>query len=136
MDGVAVTIRDPLGSEVAPGAIGEICVRGDHFTPGYWNRPTETETAFHDGWHHSGDLGYLEDGYLYLVDRAKDMIITGGENVYSSEVESGLSTHPAVADVAVIGIPSAVWGESVHAIVIVRDVTSSPPTSCSPTPAP
>jgi long-chain acyl-CoA synthetase len=86
---------------------------------GYWNRPEETKDAFRDGWYHTGDAGYLDaDGYVYLVDRVKDMIVTGGENVYSAEVENALSKHPAVSQVAVIGIPSEQWGEAVHAIVV------------------
>ena len=85
----------------------------------YWNRPEETEAAFRGGWYHTGDAGYLdEDGYLYLVDRVKDMIVTGGENVYSAEVENAIASHPAVAQVAVIGIPSEQWGEAVLAIVV------------------
>ena len=77
---------------------------------------------FRDGWYHSGDAGYLDaDGYLYLVDRVKDMIVTGGENVYSTEVENALASHPAVLQVAVIGIPSPQWGEAVHAVVVLRD---------------
>jgi long-chain acyl-CoA synthetase len=85
----------------------------------YWNKPEATEEVFRGGWYHSGDAGYQdEDGYLFLVDRVKDMIVTGGENVYSAEVESAISTHPHVAQVAVIGIPDEKWGEAVHAIVV------------------
>jgi acyl-CoA synthetase (AMP-forming)/AMP-acid ligase II len=85
----------------------------------YWNKPEATAEALRGGWYHSGDAGYLDpDGYLFLVDRVKDMIVTGGENVYSAEVESAISTHPHVAQVAVIGIPHDVWGEMVHAIVV------------------
>lgn len=127
--GVTVSIRDESGSEVAPGQMGEVCVRSGLFMREYWHRPDETRAAFRGGWYHSGDVGYFDgDGFLFLVDRVKDMIVTGGENVYSGEVESAISTHPAVADVAVIGIPSEEWGESVHAIVVVRtgfDVTES-----------
>jgi long-chain acyl-CoA synthetase len=87
----------------------------------YWNRPDETEHAFHGGWYHSGDMGYLDaDGYLFLVDRAKDMIVTGGENVYSAEVENAVASHPDVAQVAVIGILDDQWGEAVHAVVVPR----------------
>ena len=83
--------------------------------------PEETEKAFVGGWYHTGDAGKMDArGYLYLVDRVKDMIVTGGENVYSSEVENALSTHPAVAQSAVIGIPSEAWGEAVHALVILK----------------
>jgi long-chain acyl-CoA synthetase len=85
----------------------------------YWNRPDETESVFRGGWYHSGDMGYLDaGGYLFLVDRAKDMIITGGENVYSAEVENAIASHPDVAQVAVIGIPDDRWGEAVHAVVV------------------
>ena len=85
----------------------------------YWNKQEATDEVFRGGWYHTGDAGYIdEDGYVYLVDRVKDMIVTGGENVYSAEVESAISTHPAVAQVAVIGIPDDKWGEAVHAIVV------------------
>jgi long-chain acyl-CoA synthetase len=87
----------------------------------YWNKPEATEEVFRDGWYHTGDAGYLDErGYLFLVDRVKDMIVTGGENVYSVEVENALASHPAVAQVAVIGIPSEKWGEAVHAIVVTQ----------------
>jgi long-chain acyl-CoA synthetase len=92
----------------------------------YWNRPEQTDKAFADGWFHSGDAGYLDKlGYLYLVDRVKDMIVSGGENVYSAEVENALASHPAVAQVAVIGIPSDKWGEAVHAIVVLQGGVSA-----------
>jgi long-chain acyl-CoA synthetase len=88
----------------------------------YWNRPEETADVFRGGWYHTGDAGYLDEGgYLYLVDRVKDMIVTGGENVYSAEVENAVASHPAVAQVAVIGIPDERWGEAVHAIVILKE---------------
>jgi acyl-CoA synthetase (AMP-forming)/AMP-acid ligase II len=88
----------------------------------YWKKPDATKEAFRGGWYHSGDAGYIdEEGYLFLVDRVKDMIITGGENVYSVEVENAIASHPGVAQVAVIGIPSEQWGESVHAIVVPKD---------------
>jgi acyl-CoA synthetase (AMP-forming)/AMP-acid ligase II len=88
----------------------------------YWKQPEATAEAFRDGWYHSGDAGYLDpDGYLFLVDRVKDMIVTGGENVYSVEVENAIASHPAVEQVAVIGIPSEKWGEAVHAVIVVRD---------------
>jgi long-chain acyl-CoA synthetase len=98
-----------------------VCARGGNYMREYWNRPDETEHAFRGGWYHSGDMGYLDpDGYLFLVDRAKDMIITGGENVYSAEVENVIASHPDVAQVAVIGIPDDRWGEAVHAVVVTR----------------
>ncbi len=100
---------------------GEVCARGGNVMIEYWNRPEETTAAFREGWYHTGDEGHLdEEGYLHLVDRVKDMIVTGGENVYSIEVENAISTHPAVAQVAVIGIPHEVWGEQVHAIVVLH----------------
>ena len=86
---------------------------------GYWERPEETAKALLDGWMHTGDGGYMdEDGFVYIVDRIKDMIISGGENVYSAEVENVVAQHPAVAQCAVIGIPSERWGEAVHAVVV------------------
>lgn len=106
---------------VPPGTVGEIAVRGDTVMLGYWNRPEETAHAVVDGWMHTGDGGVLdEDGFLTVVDRIKDMIITGGENVYSVEVENAIAQHPAVAQCAVIGIPSERWGEEVHAVVVPR----------------
>ena len=88
---------------------------------GYWNQPEATATALTGGWYHTGDLGYMDDhGFLYLVDRAKDMIVTGGENVYSVEVEEALYRHESVLEVAVFGIPDDRWGEAVHAVVVPR----------------
>ncbi len=106
---------------MAPGEVGEVCARAGNYMREYWNRPEETAAAFADGWYHTGDAGKLDErGYLYLVDRVKDMIVTGGENVYSSEVENALASHPAVAQCAVIGVPSEQWGEAVHAIVVLH----------------
>jgi long-chain acyl-CoA synthetase len=117
--GSRVSIRDEAGDPLPRGQIGEVCARGGQLMREYWNKPEATAEAFADGWYHTGDAGYLdEDGYLFLVDRVKDMIVTGGENVYSAEVESAISTHPAVAQVAVIGIPHEKWGEAVHAVVV------------------
>jgi len=119
--GVTLSIRDPEGSAVARGVDGEVYAQGGNFMREYWRQPEQTAAAFRDGWYRTGDAGHLDDeGYLHLVDRVKDMIITGGENVYSIEVENAISTHPAVAQVAVIGIPHDVWGEQVHAIVVLR----------------
>jgi acyl-CoA synthetase (AMP-forming)/AMP-acid ligase II len=88
---------------------------------GYWDKPEETAAAVRDGWMHTGDGGYMDDaGYVYVVDRLKDMIITGGENVYSAEVENAVTQHPAVAACAVIGVPDPGWGERVHAIVVLK----------------
>jgi long-chain acyl-CoA synthetase len=117
--GVVLQIQDANGDPVPQGESGEVCARAGNFMREYWNRPDATEEVFRDGWYHTGDAGYLdEDGYLFLVDRVKDMIVTGGENVYSAEVESVISKHEAVAQVAVIGIPHEQWGEQVHAIVV------------------
>jgi acyl-CoA synthetase (AMP-forming)/AMP-acid ligase II len=114
-----IRVVDAGGAEVPRGTVGEIIVRGGHVMRGYWNKPEETEAAVRDGWMHTGDGGYLDErGYLYVVDRLKDMIITGGENVYSAEVENAISSHPAVAQCAVIGVPDPGWGERVHAVVI------------------
>ena len=106
--------------------VGEIAVRGDNVMLGYWERPEETAKAVIDGWMHTGDGGYMdEDGFVYVVDRVKDMIISGGENVYSAEVENALAQHPSVAQCAVIGIPSERWGEQVHAIVVPKPGATS-----------
>ena len=119
--GTAITIQDDAGNVLPSGEVGEVCARSDNFMREYWNRPSETADAFRGGWYHTGDAGRLDDeGYLYLVDRVKDMIVTGGENVYSSEVEQAVASHPAVAQVAAIGIPSDQWGEAVHAIVVLK----------------
>jgi long-chain acyl-CoA synthetase len=119
LPGSVVTIQGPDRDMLSPGVTGEVCARAGNLMREYWHRPEETEAAFAGGWYHTGDAGYLDDrGYLYLVDRVKDMIVTGGENVYSAEVENAVGSHPAVSQVAVIGIPSDKWGETVHAIVV------------------
>lgn len=93
---------------------------------GYWRKPEETQAALKDGWMHTGDAGYLDaDGYLYVVDRVKDMVISGGENVYSAEVENAVARHPAVATCAVIGLPDAKWGERVHAVIVLKPGASA-----------
>jgi acyl-CoA synthetase (AMP-forming)/AMP-acid ligase II len=113
-----VRIVDDKDTEVPPGTVGEIVAAGDHVMLGYWKKPAETEEAVRDGWMHTGDLGYMDErGYVYIVDRLKDMIVSGGENVYSTEVENVIAKHPAVAQVAVIGLPDDKWGERVHAVV-------------------
>jgi long-chain acyl-CoA synthetase len=118
--GVEVAVVDRDNRPVAVGEVGELCVRGPNVMLGYWNREPATAAALADGWYHSGDAVWQDDdGYLFLVDRLKDMIITGGENVYSIEVEAALAEHPAVAEVAAIGIPDPRWGEAVHAVVTV-----------------
>ncbi|WP_420751331.1 long-chain-fatty-acid--CoA ligase [Rhodococcus sp. O3] len=108
---------------VAPGVSGEIVVRGPNVTPGYWENPEATASAFdEEGWFHSGDIGYFDDeGYLFIVDRLKDMVISGGENVYPAEVERVLANMPGVADVAVVGVPDEKWGEIVVAVVSLDD---------------
>jgi acyl-CoA synthetase (AMP-forming)/AMP-acid ligase II len=116
-----ITIQDPDGNILGPGVSGEVCARAGNYMREYWHRPEQTEAAFAGGWYHTGDAGYLdEDGYLFLVDRVKDMIVTGGENVYSAEVENAIAGYPGVAQVAVIGIPSDKWGEAVHAIIVMN----------------
>jgi acyl-CoA synthetase (AMP-forming)/AMP-acid ligase II len=119
--GVDVRIVDSDDRELPPGETGEIVVRSPGMMLGYWNKPEETLQALRGGWMHTGDAGYLDgEGYLYVVDRIKDMIVTGGENVYSAEVENALGSHPAVASCAVLGIPDDKWGESVHAVVVLK----------------
>ncbi len=114
---VSFRIVDDAMADVAPGEVGEIVVRGDQVTSGYWRDPVATAEAFRGGWFHTGDLGRWDDGLLRIVDRSKDVIITGGENVMSREVEDVLHEHPAVAAVAVVGVPDEYWGEAVCAIV-------------------
>jgi long-chain acyl-CoA synthetase len=117
--GVVLSIQDGEDAVLPRGETGEVCAKAGNLMREYWKRPKETAEAFRGGWYHTGDAGYLDErGYLYLVDRVKDMIVTGGENVYSAEVENALASHPAVAEVAVIGIPHDIWGEAVHAIVV------------------
>jgi long-chain acyl-CoA synthetase len=115
-------ILDGDGNECGPGEVGELVVRGAMVMQGYWNLPEETEKALAGGWLHTGDAAWRdEDGFFFIADRLKDMIISGGENVYSVEVESVISQCPGVGQVAVIGVPHALWGEQVHAIVVPRD---------------
>ena len=116
-----VKLLDDSGHEVPVGEVGEICVRGPLVMLGYWNRPEETAHAFRHGWLHTGDLARRDaDGFLYIVDRSKDMIISGGFNVFPREVEDVLTRHPAVAAAAVIGVPDPKWGEAVKAVVVCR----------------
>lgn len=123
--GNQIRLLDPDGREVPQGEVGEICVRGPLVMKGYWKKPEETEKAFQHGWLHTGDLARCDaDGFLYIVDRSKDMIITGGFNVYPREVEDTLARHPAVANAAVIGVPDPKWGEAVKAVVVLRPGTS------------
>jgi long-chain acyl-CoA synthetase len=123
--GVDVEIRAPDGSRAAAGEVGEVAVRGPNVMGAYWNKPEQTAAVLRDGWYFTGDLGHMDEhGYVYLVDRAKDMIVTGGENVYSTEVEDVLYRHPAVLEAAVFGVPNERWGEAVHAVVVPRPGTA------------
>ncbi|MGV0791850.1 acyl-CoA synthetase [Mycolicibacterium sp. XJ1819] len=116
-----VRIVDEDRRELPRGATGEVAARGPMIMLGYWNKPEETAAVLQDGWYYSGDAGYMDDeGFVFIVDRLKDMIISGGENVYSVEVENAISLMPEVAEVAVIGIPHPKWGECVHAVVVPR----------------
>ncbi|MCP3730985.1 AMP-binding protein [Sphingomonas sp. MG17] len=116
-----IVIADEAGNPLPAGEVGEILVRGAGVMLGYWNQPELTAQTLRGGWMHTGDGGRLDDhGILYVVDRIKDMIVSGGENIYSAEVEGALALHPAVAQVAVIGVPDARWGERVHAVILAR----------------
>jgi len=119
---VTVKLMDDNCQEIGRGkGVGEICVRSPHATPGYWNRPELTEQLWRGGWLHTGDMARQdEDGYFHIVDRKKDMIISGGFNIYPQEVENALTAHPAVSSAAVIGIPHEKWGESVKAVVVLK----------------
>ncbi|MEM1432995.1 MAG: long-chain-fatty-acid--CoA ligase [Pseudomonadota bacterium] len=119
VQGVELSIQDASGRTLSAGETGEVCAKAGNLMTEYWHKPEATAEAFRGGWYHTGDAGYLDDaGYLFLVDRVKDMIISGGENVYSVEVENAIASHAAVEQVAVIGIPHEVWGEQVHAVVV------------------
>ena len=119
--GIDLQVTDESGNPVEPGKPGELVVRGDNIMRGYWNNPHETALAFRDGWFRTGDIGYQDSaGYCYILDRLKDMIVTGGENVYCGEVEAVLYAHPAVREAAVFGIPDPKWGELVMACVVLR----------------
>ncbi|MEE4661717.1 MAG: AMP-binding protein, partial [Halieaceae bacterium] len=120
--GVEVAVLDEDDNPVPVGQVGEVCCRGPNVMLGYRNLPEQTAATLRNGWLHTGDGGRMdEDGFVFIVDRIKDMIVSGGENVYSAEVENVLSSHPAVAQCAVIGVPDEKWGERVHAIVFPRD---------------
>jgi acyl-CoA synthetase (AMP-forming)/AMP-acid ligase II len=116
-----IRIVDPSDRPLPVGERGEVTVRGPMVMRGYWRQPEATQAAVRDGWMHTGDIGYLdEEGYLFIVDRLKDVIISGGENVYSQEVENAIAQHPGVKECAVFGRPDRKWGESVHAVVVAR----------------
>jgi len=125
--GVHVRVVDEKNNDVEPGEVGEIIAQSDSIMVEYWHKPKETREVLIDGWLHTGDLGYYDEkGFIYIVDRKKDMIVTGGENVYSREVEDVLYMHPAIAEVAVIGIPDPLWVERVHAVVVLKaDATAT-----------
>jgi fatty-acyl-CoA synthase len=119
---VQIALLDERNQEVDVGAIGEICIRGPHVMPGYWKRPEETALAFAGGWLHTGDMGRFDaNGYLYIVERKKDMVISGGINVFPKEVEEVIASLPGVAQVAVVGLPDERWGEAVTAAVVPRE---------------
>jgi long-chain acyl-CoA synthetase len=119
--GVEVRVVNASGEDVKPGEVGEIIGRGPNVMLGYWRLPEATAAVLIDGWMHTGDLATVdEENFIFIVDRLKDMIISGGENIYSVEVENALYTHPAVLEAAVIGIPDPTWGEAVHAVVVLK----------------
>ena len=121
LPGVEIAIHDDNDSPLPTGEVGEIVVRGDNVMLGYLNQPEATAEAMANGWYHTGDMGLLDtDGYVFILDRKKDMIIIAGLNVYPREVEDALLHHPDVADVAVIGLPHAVRGEDVIAVVVIN----------------
>jgi len=132
--GAEIRIVDDSGRELPRGEVGEIVVRGPMVTRGYWRLPEATAAALRNGWFHTGDGGHMDaEGYLFIADRLKDMIISGGENVYPAEVEAALRSHPAVADAAVIGVPDARWGEAVHAVVVLRAAADADPATVGDT---
>lgn len=117
--GIEVSVRNEQDEPVSVGGTGEICLRGSTIMAGYWNQPALTAEVLHDGWLHTGDVGYQDElGFVTLVDRKKDMIVSGGFNVYPREIEDVLVSHPAVRQAAVVGIPDSKWGEAVHALVV------------------
>jgi len=125
MLGGRVRIVDSEGNDLPPYQVGEILYQGENLMTGYWARPDATAQAIRDGWFHTGDAGYVDDeGFIFLKDRIKDVIISGGENVYPAEVEAVLMAHPEVLECAVIGVPDAKWGETVKAVVVRRQGAS------------
>jgi len=122
-----IRIADEHGNEVPRGQIGEIIGRGPSIMSGYWNRPAETAEVMRDGWLYTRDAGWMDDeGYVYITDRLKDMIVSGAENVYSIEVENALNWHPKIEETAVIGVPDEKWGERVHAVIVCKDNCTPP----------
>jgi fatty-acyl-CoA synthase len=126
--GVTVALLDANDQPVEPGEVGELCVRSPLVMDGYWKQPEQTAEALRNGWLHTGDMARRDShGYYYLVDRRKDMVISGGFNVYPKEIEDVIAQHPSVAAVAVIGVPDERWGEAVKAVVVIRpDVRVGP----------
>jgi fatty-acyl-CoA synthase len=119
--GIELKIVAADGVEVPRGVVGEVVIRSPAVMKGYWNKPDATAASIRDGWMSTGDAAYMdEDGYVFIYDRVKDMIVTGGENVYPAEVENALFGHPAIADAAVIGVPDDTWGEAVKAIIVLK----------------
>jgi len=117
-----IRLVDMEGKDVPVGETGEVLMRSPNVMKGYWNRPEDTAATIVDGWLHSGDMARMdEEGFYYIMDRKKDMIISGGENIYPAEIEDSLLAHPAIADVGVIGYPEKKWGEAVRAVVVLRE---------------
>jgi long-chain acyl-CoA synthetase len=128
MPGVTLRVVDGEGKDVPPGTVGEVICATPQVMLGYWNQPEATRRSIRGSWFHSGDAGYLDaEGYLYIYDRVKDMIVSGGENIYPAEVESALYGHPAIQDVAVIGVPDETWGEAVKACVVLKPGAKADP---------
>jgi acyl-CoA synthetase (AMP-forming)/AMP-acid ligase II len=128
LHGMQLRIVDGQGRDVAQGEVGEIVIKGGPIMKGYWNKPEATAKAIIDGWFYSGDAGFFDaEGFVYIHDRVKDMIVSGGENIYPAEVENAIFGHPAVADVAIIGVPDDKWGEAVKAIVVLKPGASATP---------
>ena len=131
---VEMKVVDDDGHEVAQGEVGEIVIRGYNVMKGYWRRPEATAETIIDGWLHTGDMGRVdEDGYFYVVDRKKELIIRGGYNVYPREIEEVLYEHPAVREAAVLGVPHDEYGEEIGAAVALKDGATPRPTSCATT---
>ena len=125
IEGVELRVVDAAGRDCADGEVGEVWIRSAQNMKGYWANSKATTDAFVGGWFRSGDAGYLREGYVYMHDRIKDMIVSGGENIYPAEVENALMQHPAVADGAVIGVPDEQWGEAVKACVVLKAGTNA-----------
>ena len=114
--------NDDVGTPAGTGEVGEVWIRSPSVSIGYWNKPEATVETLRGGWLHTGDMGHLdEDGYLFITDRTKDLIISGGSNIYPREIEEALLTHPAVRECAVVGVPDKTWGESVKGLVVLRE---------------